>query len=636
MPKYFVILFLLTLTEVQAQSQKLFHDTLGLSGMVKYSGIWYDSLLPKQGNYELSWRTSSEGMLSTYFSKGRLKSHMPEGRWTWEQADWDFAVKPGSSIIPEFMASGERKIWTANFLNGQAHGNWVFTLDSLIQGKTTGKELVQIQGKFDQGRISENFTIKDNRPETSFMLTGQTDKDGVATGKWIFKFKENPNSEIVTEERIYEKGILTEIKLIKRDTVQYIIAFDDVKRILSELQQTKEPLPYRIGPDDFETDGYESKGKDLMKAFLFHFFNEGWQLPQFPYHFERKGPVFRKIQYPLSEDQLSFIEKSDSLLKGLIPEIKQRLNYRNILINRGRNRELDLALAYAQSGLKKLHSLDSLLETTRNPHFSYTNTHRSFDLNDDPLFSYKDPIKGELGDTQVLYLPQLNFEYDRTHFENIYHLVKAFQIQFSRQLYLIDSNYQELQKESTLLLIEDRITEKLQMLDSLYADISGVGVLVRDKWVRSYLRDQLKVLSQSTEIENAQLLASSIEHKIDKLITLTSDWPVIDSFAFRIKEQYTHYAYNPYTGFHDIEIRIKKRFYNKMAQVLLPWLKTEFEQIDDWEEWIEHVRIYKETYHQLMAFALLDDKETKRTEKRIRREKSPARMQRILSGYMRD
>src|SRR5690554_4301066 len=93
-----------------SQQVTVFNDAYGKQGEIRQVGNYLDSILPKNGKYEIRWREIDSTSLRTYLVRGTTKNHLPAGKWTWEQAEWNYSVSPGNTIRPVFQTQGQRML----------------------------------------------------------------------------------------------------------------------------------------------------------------------------------------------------------------------------------------------------------------------------------------------------------------------------------------------------------------------------------------------------------------------------------------------------------------------------------------------------------------------------------------------
>jgi hypothetical protein len=461
------------------------------------------------------------------------------------------------------------------------------------------------------------------------------DVNGFANGKWTLQFADSITKETIKEERVYEQGLLTEVKTIKRDTTIYV-SFDVLKTQLQALKNNTPDLNFRIGEEVFYDDGSSSTGIKMLNHYVNDFLSGGFKLQVFPYSFNRNAVQFRKIEYPISPKEKIFISKTDSLIQYFSEETNKRLHYRNILINRGWSKELDVAITYVQLAQLKYAELDSLLKRVELPLFTYKNRHEQGVMHWIDLLNENRAGVAAYYDSAIIQLRAID-KNDKLFelFNSLHEYSLAIALPLQNHLEIIDKSYLALQKEEELQLIEDAMTDKLNILDSIYAPLSGMGATIRQQWIELYFKSALQLYAQTTDYESAKLSGNKLIEKMNVLITREHEWNEIDSMPVLLKEQYTHFAYNPYNGKHDIEIRIKKRFYNKVITVVYPWMIDKFNSINDWEALITHWNTCIDFKQDLADFSDIDNKSSKRIDSRFRKEKSNEKAVRILHNYLR-
>lgn len=618
-----------------SQKSKLFYDDMGLQGRINYTGAWEDSTLPKSGKYELSWRSLHNNTLQTYKTSGVVNKNMLSGKWTWEQASWAYMIDAGKALEPAFNLKGEKHLWEASFSEGKAHGLWKFILDSIPSNASKKSGNLQITAGFDNGRMAGKFNFSDNRPSYNYSATGECDKYGFATGAWEFRYSNNGVQHI--EKRKYDSGILTELSHLKitgKDTVKSIKNFEDVKEKLNALKNTKDLLAFNIGEHEFESDGFESDSKKLFLNYLDGYFLRGWDLPEFKARFSRKGPVFKKIQYPLSARETEYIALTKMHVDSLTAKLQKRARYQTLHLNRGRSVQLDAAIGFKELAFKKLRVIDSLLQLSQLPDFSYINRFEPRYLNWKNSINADSIVQPEYYPEDAFVFPLYNTCEQKGVFACLYDYVQLLDSAAAGHIAQMDLTYQKLQKEGELLALENLLGEKIQQLDSMYLSSKGTAAVVQKNWVKRFVRKKLQTYSNNDDYATNKLLGHDLSGKMDTLATWYKDWSLFDSMPANILDRYTVFEYNPYNGKHDIEIRKKRRFYNKIASQFWPWIMDRFNNAESWEEWVEIKKQIEQSYSYLIDFAQQDERAAKRIEKRIRKEKSPEKILKTILSHV--
>ncbi|MBX3163823.1 MAG: hypothetical protein KF900_05035 [Bacteroidetes bacterium] len=630
------IIVLLTPCHSRAQNTKLFYDDSGVQGIVKYSGVWQDTTLPNNGKFELSWRSFNDEKLNTYKASGNIKNHVPSGKWIWEQANWDYSIQPGKELKPELNLRGERKYWDAGFNNGKAQGLWKFGIDSLpLSSSNAKKERLQITANYENGALSGKFLIRSKLPQNSFSASGECNKQGAAQGTWVFENTTENFRQI--ERRTYENGILIELVSLNiqgSDTIKHQQKFEETTAKLNVLKSGGTAQNFEIGERTFTSDGYETEAK---KKFLDYFednFLQGWDLPVFKANIVRQAPLFRKINYPISPSESQALTNLKALNDSLRAKTALRETYKNIRLNRGRSPELDVAIEFLDVVKRRVAITDSVIESTQQPLFTYINRFRENDLNLAPLLNSDSAVKSSFYKEAFVFFPHYKFRADNGGiFASLYNYLQELDSLGQVHFLEIDHSYQRLQKEGELLALENLMAERLTVLDSVYEKAEGLAETVHQNWASDYIRKQFQSYSNQDDFSKAKELAKSILGKMDTLLLWQKDWKKMDSFPIYLLDHYTVFEYNPYNGKHDIEIRIKRRFYNKVSSLVLPWATDDFISEKHWETFVIKKQQLEQAHSCLLLFAKQSDKPAKRFEKRVRKEKSPDKVFKLLVGH---
>jgi len=630
----FVFILLIVSNAIWSQKTKLFYDASGVQGSVMYTGLWQDSTLPQSGKYELKWRSQIDGKLNTYYASGNLKNATPNGKWLWEQGIWDYSIQPGKTLAPELNLRGERKSWDANFKDGKAQGAWKYTIDSLPSTAQSKKEYLQIISSYENGCLSGKITVRDTRPLSSFLATADCDKFGVARGIWSFEYLKN-NVRFV-ETRKYDSGILIELSIFTiegSDTLKSLQKFDENIEKLNLLKNGASALNFKIGDQDFESDGYETDSKLKFIEYFEGNFLKAWSLPIFKAQIERRGPIFRKIQYPISTQDNLMIARARKMSDSLHIKIQKRKAYTNIQLNRGRSVELDVAVEFLHLVERRVKSVDSLLSAAERPAFTYINRFSDKEMNLEATLNADTMVRSRFYKQAFVLFPFFKFD---TQSEGLFGSLNNYLMELDAlsgvHFMEMDYSYQRLQKEGELLAIENLLAQRLLVLDSVYAKCTGLAETIHKTWTTDYIRGKFQHYSNQDDYVLAKKLATDLLGKMDTLLLWHSDWAKIDSMSVLLKDQYTVFEYNPYNGKHDIEIRLKRRFYNKISTQVLPWVMADFSTEKVWENFVYKKKQLEEANAFLIRFAKENDKNAQRLEQKIKRENSTEKIVKILSS----
>lgn len=612
MMRLIVLTFLIS-TNVFSQKVKIFEDELGKKGEYRFSGVYSDTTLPKQGNVDIRWRENDNSQLKTYRVKGQTHDYLPVGRWTWEEAEWDYEINIGTSINPSFNAVGKRMKWEGNFITGKPDGKWLFTLDSVSGTGRTNGNLIKIEIQFKKGKPSGTILLEDNFNANNLKVRGTCDENGIATGNWNYSYK-NFNGTQVREERLYQKGLLIEIK-----TTGGILKFEN-----NLLLNNKEGV--RIGELNFTQDEYGGIVSELYHENLAQYFQKGWRLEVFPFDFERKMPVFKRLEYPLNKEETEYMTTSRQLLQKQKNRIEEVLSG-NHSIHRSRSGELDTTISFLQLHLSRLSFMDSILNRADLPFFTYKDRYGSeaqrwiFGLNS---MRYK---KGEVYDSLEVEIPLIAVEKDSVFiFQTFQKLLIQNEAVFPEYYKVIEDAHISVKREGELQELENTIVVKYEKQQVFYQNKKGISEIIYTRWVVPLLQEYI----QTDEYEDALRIGQNVLIQLDSLENWQSKVEIFDAMPVVLKAKYTYLVYNPYTGNNDIPVVNKKRFITAVLTNLWPYLLNEINQERKWNEWIVLWDRQFKLYSYLMNFSSKEDMHSKRIDKRVRKEKKPERMLKIL------
>lgn len=626
---YKILIFLMPFI-ANAQSLKTIEDELGIKGKIRYSGVYSDTTLPQNGPIEIRWRAMENNTLETYRIQGQTNNYQPVGKWIWEEAKWSHTINVSNSIQPEFKAKGERMKWEANFHEGIPEGKWSLTMDSIHSNGISFEQLIRVDLNYIKGKPSGFLSMEDNIGINKFRLKGQCDNNGIATGTWSFIYK-TPNGIQVKEERIYQKGLLTEQR-ISEGTKKTVTK---IEHTINFLQNAKEGLRgIRIGDQLFQQDELGGIATELLHENMHTYFLQGWLLSVFPFEVVRHTPAFKRLEYPLTESELEDFTYCRQLVQKQKSEIETLLAG-NISIHRARNAELDTTISFLQLNYDRLNCIDSLLTRTEHPFFTYKNryaqgiSHWIKDLN---RFQY---AKGEIFGSLSIQLSPIKITSDSLYiFKELIAILKQNEATFPYYYQVIENAHISVKQEGELKGLEDKIIQRFNDQQAFYDKGAGVYTLINDKWIKGDIPALLQKYAQTDEYNDALVIGHQILDRLDSLEKWHHQVDLINNAPALLKARYTYLAYNPYTGENDISMTIKKRFLNATLTYLWPYLLDKIEQENDWEQWVIMWNRHIAIFNYLLKFSEREDSVSKRVDKRVRQEKKPEKILRIIEHHI--
>ncbi len=618
---------------VQAQTTKLeiIEDEWGVKGEIRSSGAYSDTLLPKQGRVDIRWRELTDLGLTTYRVQGQTYNHVPVGKWSWEEADWNYTVEVGASIRPVFNAKGQRMRWEGVFASGKPDGLWSFSMD---QVSTAGvlKPLMSIAITFKNGKpagtiVLENFTTKTK-------VKGATDEHGVAKGTWSYSYK-SADGTSVKEDRIYQKGLLTEIRVIE-GSIKSISKQETNIRFLEKVGTSGLFEGKIIGEERFEQDEYGGVAMSLYYHDFNQFYRKGWQLDVFPFEVVRALPAFKKLEFPLTTEEKTDIAYSRQLISQQKDSISSLLSG-NTYILRSRSGELDTTISFLEISRERLLYIDSLLNRTDDPVFTYKNRYEQGVQHWIAGLNQRRHKKGQVYDSLEAQVPRINMTSDSV---NIFKELKILLIkneQVLPQYYqFVESERIALKKEGELKELEDLVEQRLKPMLEFYSDKKGIGEEIYTKWIEGEIEEMLHQYTHTPQYEEALQIGNRILKRLDSLESWKPRLDTFDRMPGVLESRYRYLAYNPYTGANDIEITAKKRFINSVLNEMWPYMIKEMEAEQDWDKWTALWNRQFNVFNYLLTFVSREDAAAKRVESRVRKEKKPERMLKVILNQMDD
>ena len=616
--RFLILFFIVCTTVLNAQKIKTFEDRFGTRGEIRYEGELSEKELPKQGIVDIRWREINNSGIATYRIKGQTKEHLPVGKWTWEEAHWDYTFEVGNDIRPEFNSKGSRKKWEGNFANGKPDGRWTFISDSISSNPRDNRLLLKIEINYKDNIPTGVISFENNLNENNPTLKGTLDKDGIATGVWVYQYKKD--GKPVKEERIYKDGLLTEVRLIQgRETTSEKLIHN------IEFLDNSNTDGKRIGEMLFEKDEFSSSASEIFFDGLNNDFLKGWKLTAFPYEVNFELPKFKKLEYPLSTEEKNDIREIKKLIGKQKKSIEDLLTD-NIYIHRSRNVELDTTVSYLQLNLSRINHIDSLLNRTENPLFLYKNRSEQTGKNWTKQLNNLRTQKAESYDSVVVRVAEITTSETINIFRKLKEDLLRLENDFPKYSQVINNTQTSLKREGELKTLENKMIERFLQLQSFYSEADGIGKEINNKWLKGEIQDELQRYSQTENYEEALQLGNRLTEQLNALSEWKDKIEEFNTMDKSLKSHYTYMAYNPYTGLNDIQIVRKRRFLNNVLEDMFPLMRKELSEEQDFEKWVALWNRQFVIYDFLVAFVSREDSQANRLEKRIRSEKKPERM----------
>lgn len=624
-------LSLAALTEVIGQKTETFHDTYGLQGQLKYLGTMSDTALPKNGPFELQWREIDNNLITSYYTKGNLKNHQPTGFWTWEEASWKQQINVGSTISPNYQTAGKRAKWSGKFLNGLQDGKWVYTLDSIALNGQVKQKLLRIELVYKDGKPMGSFKLEEFGTTSPIVVVGQT-ANGLANGTWKYTYKKT-NGASYSEERVYKEGLLLETKM-QDGTQKSTVEFKDNKQYFSATNKAQ--LPFQIGSLQFDMDNAQDSMSEWLKAQLTLRFQTGWKLAHFPHEVHFFTPMYKRLQYPLSETE----KENKQLIQQEILSQNEKINrvlVDHMEIHRTRNTTLDTTVSYLELLSNRLSIIDSFMLNTENELFFYQTRETSQFKRLTKKLEHTGIGKSTTVDSLVVTLPNNSLSDSSANiFASLKNLLAVHANQLPTYIQVVEDAHLSVKQEAELQELEEKILEKLALQQQFYASATGLNYTIKNRWIEKEIPLNLQKYAQTDSFQAAKVIGLQVMVLLDSLQAWQNQTTHLDRADSTFKATYTLLAYNPYTGANDITMVVKKRFLATITNQIWPYLVADLEATKNWNEWSIKWNKAWDYYNYFLQFASMDDKNSKRVEKKVRKEKKVERMLKTIDHHIED
>ena len=620
----FLVLLMFFALPNYAQKQDVFEDSLGVKGVVIYATENFDTKLPKQGPYSIQWREFENNKVITYLVNGEVRNHLPHGNWVWQQGNWNYNINAAKTIQPNFSTSGTVSKWQGSFDNGLPNKNWTFSLDSVDNNGKIVENLVQVRVAYKNGIPTGKFSIEDKRTNSSFNLLGNTDANGIATGEWIYNYKFNNNT--ITEKHNYINGLLQNVIIFANDTQQ--INYTSNQHFFSHTDTQN--IVTKIGALSFFESEHLGNANNFWTELTQNYYQNGWQLGVVPHDFHLPIAAFKRLEYPLTTEELAQIENIQIVSSSIQNKINEYIKG-EMLIQRSRSSAMDLSISFLEQTSKRMHLIDSLILRTKLPSFTYKNRFQQGVLHYIDAINSMAEIKAQVYDTLSVFLPTIspntqNFKL----FKELEMLVEISEKSLEEHFAIIATETVNIQHENDRKELENELLLKLKNLQEKFDNQYGVGAQIEEKWISGHLQSEIKRYAQKDDYETAMNLGNKILQRIDTITLLHNRVAVFDSMPQRIFDEYNRMVFNPFTGKNDLPLTVKKRFLTTILDNLWPWLEQNIQNETDWESWKQLWEQQFSLYNFVMTFANREDKQAQKLNKKARKETNPEKLLKML------
>jgi hypothetical protein len=629
-----MIMGFLATTSFQAQEKLEYRGPLKVgeySGSAAYSYklVNGDTLL--EGSFLLQ-RSNLESLMkkedASFMIKGAFQDNIPNGEWQLQFGEFQSGSQ--AEVIDyqyRVLVSGRQEEAAGSMIMGKPDGPWKIEVNQIADSKVE-KNLFKSSITFENGIPQQSFRIE-NEGET---LVGRFLRSGLAHDEWSL-YADGELEAI--ETWVFNEGTLQKIVVQNEDGIQEMVFGNvegaptktvslntDFLRALS-LQKTdsmdfpilKGELPKLLQ----ENAGYYQKIDDILSEM-----SESAFLPEFK---------FKLAHFPLNDyekDVLSAIEKS---AKAANQSSEILLNSTQFNILKLSDPEALFMYSVVEAIHEKyvlpLNEMTSYIDAGIVDHVSQ----KQLSLN---LFSEGYPqkeiiIKNEkTGTTRSFLLPNAEqYHFKRNDLSAIENIAKyAAQSLDSIQSTLKSTLVQE-QQAKELMGIEERLiaaNNDIQVLaDSLNNDTPSHIVAAIER-IKNHAEKELGAYAKTEVLSDKISAAAVLTICFENLKTLGTAVKEMPGQWIEIKELYQDRVWNPFMAT-VMDEEVKKRITTAYRKVLIPYFFKKIEQDLDCDTAAVLRDQIQSSYQGVLE---LREGETKKLERKLRKEKDPIKIIKLL------
>ncbi|MBA4744010.1 MAG: hypothetical protein H2058_02020 [Muricauda sp.] len=224
--RLFPVFFFLALTlHTYGQELKTYEGPLRVgpySGKAVYQYTISDLDTIFDGDFELE-RSNLETLVqntdNTFRFSGAFDKAIAHGPWQFEFGAYQ--TNSQSQVVGyqyRVLVSGVQEIGKGSLVKGKPDGTWTYTINQ-IKDSEIEKILFKSSISFDEGVPQQSFQIEND----SSVLVGRLLRDGLAHDEWSFYATENVED---TENWFFEDGLLRRIQIVLGGTSKAVSLFD--------------------------------------------------------------------------------------------------------------------------------------------------------------------------------------------------------------------------------------------------------------------------------------------------------------------------------------------------------------------------------------------------------------------------
>lgn len=632
-----VLIVLLFSTITNAQTLQKFNGPLQIGdykGDAQYTYKIVDNDTVLDGSFVVQ-RSNLQELLQqkdySFLFKGAFLNGFPNGQWKFQFGD--FQSKSSSEIVDyqyRVLVSGTQETASGTIKLGKPDGRWTIVVEEIEESDIVNT-LFKSSMQFDRGVPQQNFNIQDE----TYTLVGRFLRNGLAHDEWsLYPI----DGMYQTESWYFDDGLLTAIKLGKEDETESILVYNDpnVKTKIVKLDQAYlKALGMQLSLND--ADMFLNNGlSNLLKQNTEHYMKidnilSALGKSNFLPEFKVKVPDFTldSLENSKIENIKSYVAKSEEISNFI------RTNSQLNILKLSDTKTLLQITTIEKIASDYLSPLQALVAYDSLKILDYTSRARLTDhLFPNGMPGARFSIEVELDSSTVREPFSFPMEKSISTEQNSLNGIESFAKMVAAGMTEIAAELKAKltleNKQQKLVAVEEQIILQNEIL---LAFIDSVTKMESSKYtkalvaLKSFAGNTLKDYSNGKTSSNTIAAANSIKTCLTSINGLARTVAEMPAYADTIRTTYTDRIWNPFTATL-MDEDVKKRITAVYDKVLEPYFINEITKGLTCDTILELNSTIKKTYARILA---LRDEETKKLERRLRREQNPITVLQLMN-----
>jgi hypothetical protein len=456
----------------------------------------------------------------------------------------------------------------ANYTEGLAQGKWTFQEEEILKSKNL-RITKKASANYSKGNLFGDFYYINDVPNNEFFeVRGTFNKNGDFDKDWILIFfKENDK---IIEKRTYRDGFLIKLQKVntKNNSLIYDINYVDVEKKLDLLAQFPDSaVGYTIGEEKFGVlfnDGYHSDSEMEFAQNL----GNSFITKSVKTFCDKEGEVFslkgiknivkgstKRFKYNYTKEEEEKLSKSleyISEIKTLITELAANKSFQ---INKQKTDSLALVFAVIKHFETKIIDIEDFATLLNSDNFKYQSRENYFNSTKNNVFD-TDTVFYDFDGNDISRTLAFNVALEQSIVNKLYNYTSEIFKQFENFKAYLAPYFIQFQKDSEMLIYEERILESSNKLAMIYGEdnngenikLSKYQQIVYEKFANSVRNHLMQEYSNEEDHDKKIMKAEEILSLNKTLEEIFDSLAEIVKIPIKLDEQFTLCAYNPYNG----------------------------------------------------------------------------------------